>query len=232
MIYLKHTLDWFQFPSLVIDLFSFIVLFLIGLVSLKYYKLNKNKKSLYLSVSFLFIALSFMFKLLTNASLFYDKLINPTNTQIIVQTLQTIRTYNIFSNLTFTVFAFLNLIGLYLLYKLYQGKQTYSNVLLMGYFILISTYFSNSNYYIFHLTSFIFLVAISSFYWKQYSENKFINTKLLAYSFSIIAASQIFFIFTTFGKLFYLTGEIIQLGGYALLLLIITHIQKNGKKKI
>ena len=163
MIYLKHTLDWFQFPSLIIDLFSFIVLLMISIVSIKYYKLNKNKKSLYLSVSFLFIALSFMFKLLTNASLFYDKLINPTNTQIIVQTLQTIRTYNIFSNLTFTVFAFLNLIGLYLLYKLYQGKQTYSNVLLMGYFILISTYFSNSNYYIFHLTSFIFLVAISSF---------------------------------------------------------------------
>jgi len=157
---------------------------------------------------------------------------SPTNNQVIAQTLQTIRTYNIFSNFTFTIFAFFSLIGLYLLYKLYQGKQSYSNVLLMSYFILISTYFSNSNYYIFHLTSLIFLMAISSFYWKQYSKNKFINTKLLAYSFSIITASQIFFIFTTFGKLFYLTGEIIQLGGYALLLIIITHIQKNGKKKI
>lgn len=232
MIYLKHTLDWFQFPSLVIDLFSFIVLFLIGLVSLKYYKLNKNRKSLYLSISFSFIALSFLFKLLTNIALFYDDLINPTNTQILMQTLQTVRGYNIFSNLTFTIFAFFNLIGLYLLYKLYQGKQTYSSVFLMSYFILISTYFSNSNYYIFHLTALIFLISISSFYWKQYSKNLFINTKLLALSFSIISASQLFFIFTTFGKLFYLTGEIVQLGGYALLLLIITHIQKNGKKKI
>ena len=229
MIYLKHTLDWFQFPSLVIDLFSFIVLFLIGLVSLKYYKLNKNKKSLYLSISFSFIALSFLFKLLTNVAMFYDDLINP---QIGIQTLQIIREYNIFSNLTFTIFAFFNLIGLYLLYKLYQGKQTSSNTFLMSYFILISTYFSNSNYYIFHLTSLIFLISISAFYWKKYSENLFINTKLLALSFSIISASQIFFIFTTFGKLFYLAGEIIQLGGYALLLLIITHIQKNGKKKI
>jgi hypothetical protein len=229
MIYLKHTLEWFQFPSLVIDLFSFIVLLLISAVSLKYYKLNKNKKSLYLSISFSFIAISFLFKLLTNAALFYDKFVTPSNAQIIIQT---IRDYNIFSNLTFTIFAFFSLIGLYLLYKLYQGKQTYSNILLMSYFILISTYFSKSNYYIFHLTSLIFLISISSFYWKQYSKNNFINTKLLAYSFSIITTSQIFFIFTTFGKLFYLTGEIVQLGGYALLLLIITHIQKNGKKTV
>jgi hypothetical protein len=228
MIYLSQSGDWFNIPSIVIDLFSFLVLFLISMTSLKYYKLNKNKKYLYLGGAFLLICSSFLFKLFTNLTVYYKGLVETSARTAVIVTLEAIRSYNIFSDLTFTLFTFLNLMGLYMLYSIYQQKQSRSSIVLISYFILISTYISNSNYYIFHLTSLIFLTAITSLYFSKHKSNGYINTKVLAYSFGVIAISQLLFMFTSISPLFYMMGEIIQLGGYALLFLIFRRVTKNG----
>jgi len=228
MIYLNQSGDWFNIPSIVIDLFSFVVLLLISLSSQKYYKLSKDKRYFYLSGAFLLICSSFLFKLFTNLTVYYNSFIETSVKTTVVVTLEAIRSYNIFSNVTFALFTFLNLIGLYLLYSIYQQKQSKSSIILISYFILISTYVSNSNYYVFHLTSLIFLTAITSLYLSRYKLNKYINTQVLAYSFGIIAISQLLFIFTSISPAFYMMGEIVQLGGYALLFLILRRVMNNG----
>ena len=139
MIYLSQSGDWFNIPSIVIDLFSFLVLFLISMTSLKYYKLNKNKKYLYLGGAFLLICSSFLFKLFTNLTVYYKGLVETSARTAVIVTLEAIRSYNIFSDLTFTLFTFLNLMGLYMLYSIYQQKQSRSSIVLISYFILIST---------------------------------------------------------------------------------------------
>ena len=132
MIHLKFSPEWFNLPSLTIDFFSFIVLLIISLVSLKYYRINKsNRKYYYLSFSFFLICLSFLFKFLTNITVYYDIIARPTTQSVVFTTLDTIRDFNIFSNITFAAFAFLNLIGLYYLYSIYQSNQSKSSIFLL-----------------------------------------------------------------------------------------------------
>ena len=232
MIPLKFSPEWFYLPSTIIDFFSFIVILSISIISLKYYRLNKlNKKYYYLAFSFFLICLSFLFKIITNLTVYYDQIGPSSKPEIIKTVADTIISYNIFSYLTFAAFALLNLLGLYYLYSIYQKEQSKSSIFLIGYFILITTYFSYLNYYIFHITALILLSLITTLYLKKYDINKYKNTKLLAYSFGTIALSQILFIFTTIGRLFYVVGEIVQLGGYALLLLVLRRAIKHGKKK-
>ncbi|MBS3172228.1 hypothetical protein J4438_01440 [Candidatus Woesearchaeota archaeon] len=232
MIPLENSPNWFSVPSIIIDFFSFLVLFSISLISLKYYNLSGgNKKYKYISFAFLLICASFFFKLITNLALYYNEFIRADSPTIITDTLETIRSYNIFTDLTFTLFVFLNLIGLYFLYSVYQEKQAKSMMFLITYFIIISTYFSNLNYYVFHITSFLLLTIISILYFDKYALKGNESTKVLGYSFSSIAISQILFMFVSVDKSFFILAEIIQLLGYLLLFLILRNIIIHGKKK-
>jgi len=117
------------------------------------------------------------------------------------------------------------------LYNIYNKNQSHSHVFLIVYFILLSTYLSNFNYYIFHLTALFFLGILSLIYLKQYRESGHENTKLLYYGFLMLALSQIFFIFLGLNQYFYVVAEIIQLVGYYIMLLVWIGFSKYGKKK-
>nr|MBA4404750.1 hypothetical protein [Nanoarchaeum sp.] len=232
MIPLKYSPGWFNFPSIFIDFFSFLVLFSISLMSLKYYNLSgRNKKYKYISFAFLLICASFFFKLITNLALYYHEFVRTSKPTIITSTLETIRSYNMFTDLTFTLFVFLNLMGLYFLYSIYQEKQAKSMMFLITYFVIISTYFSNLNYYVFHITSFLLLTIISILYFDRYAENGNPHTKVLGFAFSSIAISQILFMFVSLDNVFFILAEIVQLLGYLLLFLILRRVVNYGKKK-
>jgi len=66
-------------------------------------------------------------------------------------------------------------------------------------------------------------------YYRIYKENKFANTRILITSFSILAISQLLFIFSS-GTL-QATANVIELISYALLLFLAIKIRKDGKKK-
>jgi TRAP-type C4-dicarboxylate transport system permease small subunit len=64
---------WFNGTDILIDLLSVIVLFLIGLFSFRFYKINPTKKNYkQLGISFFIISLSFAFKILTNFTIYYN----------------------------------------------------------------------------------------------------------------------------------------------------------------
>src|SRR3990170_997375 len=72
MIQVVYTPQWFYSKDLLIDAVSALVLLLIASFAVRYYKLNKkNKNYLYLAGSFFLIALSFLFKILTNFTIYY-----------------------------------------------------------------------------------------------------------------------------------------------------------------
>lgn len=231
MIQIDYGPQWFYLPSLLIDLAGFLVLLLISLYGLKYYKINKKKNYLHLSGAFFLICLSFLFKLLTNATVYYESLKNVYQGAAIVGTLEVIRSFNVFSILTFSIFVLLQILGLYFLYNIYNKNTSHSNVFLIVYFILLSTYLSNFDYYIFHLTALFFLGILSLIYLKHYRDSKHENTKLLYHGFLMLAISQVFFIFLALNQYFYVIAEIIQLVGYYMLLLVWIGFSKHGKKK-
>lgn len=233
MIQLNYSPIWFNIPSIIIDFFSFLVLFLIGTTSIKYYRLNKqNRKYFYLALSFFIICASFLFKLLTNLTIYYRHVVQSANPETVVTiALEAVRSYNIFSLVTYEMFVFLNLVGLYFLYSLYQKKQSESSIFLIIYFIILTTYFSNLVYYLFHTTSFLLLVMIANLYRNKHLKTRYMDTKIVMYSFGIIAISQIFFLFLSLNKYFYVLAEITQLAGYSLLFLILQRVVQHGKKK-
>jgi len=231
MIQIDYGPQWFYLPSLIIDFIAFLVLSLISIYGFKYFKMSKKVNYLNLSRAFFLLCLSFLFKLLTNVTVYYDSIKDSYRDIAIVSTLETIRSFNILSILTFSAFVLLQLLGLYFLYNIYNKNNSTSHVFLMVYFVLLSTYLSNFDYYIFHLTALFLLGILSLIYLKNYKTSGYKNAKLLFYSFFILSLSQVFFITLSLSEYSYVIAEILQLIGYYVMLLVWIGFSKHGKKK-
>ncbi len=230
MMQLVFTPRWFFVEDIAIDAVSALVSFLIVFFCVKYYKINKNKSYLWFATSFFIIALSFLFKITTNFSL-YSTIWATRQIGNVTLSYYGLQASNTIFNYGFLFYRIFTLIGLFILYELYQKEHSKPDIFLIISLILIATYFGISAYYIFHLISLILLILISFRYCKKCYSNKNKTTKLLASSFIVITISQFFFIFTAVNPLFYVAAEIIQFIGYVILLITFILVLKYGKKK-
>ena len=91
MIQLIYSPVWFRGADILIDAFSMIVILLIAFFSIKCYRISrKNRNYVYLAASFIMIAASFLFKILTNFT-FYSKILETKTVGIIAYTYQVIK---------------------------------------------------------------------------------------------------------------------------------------------
>ncbi|RMD67192.1 hypothetical protein D6817_02175 [Candidatus Pacearchaeota archaeon] len=231
MLKIVYSPSWFYPADLIIDIFSMLILALIAFLSFKYYKIRKgNKNYFWLSLSFSLLAVSFLFKLLTNFTI-YRHVENTTTIGFVTITIHSFASSNLISSIGFLGFRFLMLLGLFILYRIYQKSSSPYDTLVIVYLIAIITYFSREEYFVFHLTSLIFLSFITSIYYKNYKKSGNTNSQLLFYSFTLISVSQLAFMMIESYLFFYIVGEIVQLAGYLVLLITLVRIIKHGKKK-
>jgi|TARA_B100000315_G_C14499575_1_gene551667 hypothetical protein len=223
------TPDWFLNNDVLIEIISFMVLFLFFLFSVKCYNANKKKSILYLGFGFLLIAMGELSTILTKLVLYYDTGITREIGQA-VMTSQIVETVDIFYYLGFFFNRFLTLLGLYIIYKIPAEKKLSTDFFLIIYLLLVTAFLSNSIYYIYHLTALILLVLIIRNYYRIYLENNLSNTKILITSFSLMLISQTIFLFAELNFL-YITAKVLQLVSYITLLILIVKILKNGKKE-
>lgn len=229
MIEVIYTPTWFHGHDIVIDIVSALVLFLIAFFSIKYYKINtKNKNYLFLASSYFLIGLSFLSKILTNFTLYYE-VEETRHLGFVTLTYETLHSTNTLFFLGFLFYRILTLLGLYVLYSIYV-KQPTSNIFIIFYLILVLTYFSQSAYYIFYITSLLLLIFITHSYIKNSKKTRHYTAKLLAISFAIITASQLAFVFVKINPILYVIGELVQLIGYILLLITFILVLRYGKK--
>ncbi|MBS3136751.1 hypothetical protein J4401_07405 [Candidatus Woesearchaeota archaeon] len=230
MIELVYSPNWFHGKDIIIDTVSIVVLSLIAFFSIRCYRIDKeNKNYLYLAISFIVIAFSFLFSIITNFTIYY-KSIETANLGFLTLTYQAMRSTDILFFIGYLMHRILMLSGLFMLYCIYD-KHSKSGMFLGLYLILVSTYFSRSAYYIFHLTMLVMLLIITLQYWKNYRKVMNKTSKWLFYGFSLITLSQIVFIFINTNPLLYVAAEIIQLLGYIGLLITFIKVLKDGKKK-
>jgi len=222
------TPDWFLGQDFLIEIFSFMILFLFFFFSIKSYKLSKNKKVLYLGIGFLLIAIGELSTILTKLVLYYDTTITQNIGQIVI-TYAVVKSVDIFYHLGFFLHKFFTLFGLYIIYRP-PLKRISGDFVLTTYFIIISALLSQSFYYVYHITALIFLFLIINNYCKIYKKSKLANTKILLIALSLLAISQIIFILSKLSQL-YVIAQNIQLISYITLLVLIMRISKNGKKK-
>jgi len=223
------TPDWFLTSDILIDTFSLVILLLLFSLAFKSYKVSKNKSSLYLGLGFLLIGLAEISTILTKIVLYYDTSITSQIGMAIV-TSNIVSTVDIFYYIGFFFSRLLVLLGLYVIYKIpYEAKIT-KDFLIILYLIFVTALLSHSLYYFYHLTALIFLASIIDNYRKTYQKTKLKTTKILVVAFSIMALSQIIFLFSKLAYI-YAIAQMVQLLSYAILLVLIVKIIKDGKKE-
>jgi hypothetical protein len=223
------TPDWFLGNDILIGFFSFVVLMIFSFFAFKNYNLKKNKSLFYLGIGFALIALAQMASILTKLVLYYD--IGPS--QVIGQVIITshfLSSVDIFYYLGFFFNRFLTLTGLYIIYRVPERKMDFRDYFLVLYLIIVSSALSQEFHYIYYMTSFFFLVLIINNYYRKYKENKFTNTKILIFAFSILCLAQIIFLLSKVDILFVM-ANIAELISYVILLFLIIRIMKYGEKK-
>ena len=226
---LIYSPNWFFGKDIIIDSISIIVLILISVFAIRsYYYNKKNKNYLYLGFSFLTLALAYGFKILTNFTL-HSETIKTAKIGFTTITYEAIKFYPQLIYISLLAYIFLTLIGLYILYSVYQ-KQSWITSIIITYLIILTTYFSRSAHYIFHITAFLLMFLVTYEYAKTSKKNKSSSSRLLLGSFIIITLSQALFVFAKIAGLCYITAELAQLIGYIGLLIVFIRILKNGKK--
>jgi len=223
------TPDWFLGKDVLIESFSFIVLLVFFILCIRNYKLNKNKKTLYLGVGFGLIALAQLAVIVTKFVLYYDFSFTQSIGQAIIE-YNILKSVDIFYKIGFFFHRLLTLAGLYIIYRLPIKRKSPGDLLLALYFIVISAMFSSQLNYLFHSTALILLVLITNNYYTIYKKNRFLNTKILVIVFGLLGLSQLMFILSKMEAV-YVAGNIIELISYTIMLLLITRILKYGKKK-
>ncbi len=222
---------WFSGKDLIIDLISSIVLFTILVFAIKFYSVNREEKHyLYLISSFGLLFLSFVIEILTHFSI-YRKTIETHHVGLITITIQTLQSSSAFTFWGVLTYRVLYLLALYLFYCGYAKPHRKIHMLLVAYLLLIAGYLSQSIYYVYHLTTFLLLFIIADTLFRAYGKNRNEKTRMLAYSFLIIMASQGMFIFINLHSVFYILAESIQLTGYLLMLITFFLVLRNEKKR-
>ncbi|MBS3071211.1 hypothetical protein J4407_02850 [Candidatus Pacearchaeota archaeon] len=224
------TPDWFINNDVLIEAFSFLILFLFFLFALKAYNLSKKRSVLYLGIGFLVIALGDLASIFTKLVLYYDTGITSEIGQAII-TSQIVSTVDIFYYIGFFFHRLLTLLGLYAIYKIPPAKNKISSEFFLTIFlILVVSLLSHSFYYLYYLTAFVILLMIIFEYSKVYKKEKLVTTRMLLTSFIILAVANFTFMFSKLGPI-YVISQNIQLVGYVILLVLVIRILKNGTKE-
>src|SRR3989344_6721766 len=233
MIDILFNPKWFNGIDSIFEGISVIVCILIASYSLKLYKFNKNKNFKDFSIAFFILAAAFIFKILTNITVYYNVL-NTYNIGLLSFTISSIKSSAIFYNSGYLLYRWLTLLGLYIFITIKDQKGT--NSLFIIYLITIVSIFSTWSYYLFHITTLLFSGYITWLYFKDYRKNcelcdKKTNIKYPLFAFLIITLSNILFIFINLNGYIYVIAEYAQLIGFIILLYAFIRVIKYGKKK-
>ena len=223
--------DWFASKDIIIHGFNVLVLLIIAAFSVRFYFLKKqdNKNYLFFAASFILLAISFLWKIVTDITVIYE-IINVKQVGILDVTFKTIYTEKVLFVAGHLAHYLFLLLGLYILYVVLNRKSTMNHLFIL-YFIIITTIFSNFSYFIFHLTALVLLMGIAYRYFLIYKSNKRKSTKLLFTSFCILALSQVLFMPVKLYVNIYIAAQIVQLIGFLILLIAFITVLYNGKKK-
>lgn len=225
--------QWFANIDILIEGVSFIAVLLFSILCIKNYRLNKDKKFLYLGGGFGLITLAQLVVTIAKGVLFYNASFMGMEGEIVVPS-SLFNFINVFYSVSFFVYMALTLFGLYTIYKI--PKRVFEKeFLLISYFIIIITIFSRDITHLFHLTAFIILLMIITKYYEVYRKNESKGTLILLLSFAGMALSNAIFIFARLMSPIYVTASIIALISYITLLILIIRIleygKNNGQKK-
>lgn len=222
MLQVVYAPRWFFGIDVVIDVLSALVLVSLMLAALRYYRLSGQRKHALIATSFGVVALGFVINMFRNFVFYFSD--NPW-----MVSFSQLESSAVFVTWMIVLARAITVLGLFMLYSLYY-KDSRSTRWLVGFLLLTSMVLSTSAYFVYHLTSLLLLAFISAHYLNRYLQVGGRGKQFLAIGFCCIALSQLVFIFAALTPWLYVTGEVLQLLGYASLLIMFLSVRSIGKK--
>lgn len=229
MLELVYSPQWFYGIDIIFEFIIVIATFLVAFFSYKIFKFTKERRCFYFGLSFLAICLSFISKILTNFQLYFHFLTKNKVLETAIVNIYSHRTFSFFVTAYFfhRVLMLLALAGIIMILYRYDKKI----LILFAYLVAVIAAFSTSEYFIFHVTTSIFLGYIFYNYFQNYKAYPTKNTFLVSFAFFLILISQVIFINILTAVESYVIAQVIQVLGYITLLYAYIRINKNGEKK-
>lgn len=209
-----------------VEVLIIIVAFIISYYSNKIYRLVKDKNYRLFSFAFLVIAISFIFKILSNLTVLHKVNIHVANFVLAVLTeFEFVEAVNFVSLILYKSFY---LIGFLILFLILTKTSNREKIILFFYLSLIAILFSIYFNFIFHLTLVLILVFLTYNFLINYNKRKSVNAFLVFFAFLLLSIDHIFFILEDLDPILYLIGEILSLIGF--LCLLVNQIKINNEK--
>lgn len=223
---------WFYGFDSIIELIAIIVSVLLVYYSYKCFKLTKENKYLYFSTAFLSLTIAFIAKITGTLAIYKPTITRSALGSIIHQTFRSLTPYSI-NAIAFTAYIFFTLLGFMILF-LIISRLTWKNqrvIVLLVYFVFLATWISIIHYQLFYATSFVLLLLITHSYYQNYKEIRNEKARFVSIAFGVLLVSQALFVFVIYSRIIYVLAELIQLLGFAYLLIPFILIFKKKPKK-
>lgn len=218
---------WFFGVDAIFESIAIIATTLLFLTCFKLYKFTKKTAHKYFSLSFFFLALAFIAKVLTNILLYFPNLREMTIGFILDKYYLLNQTNFVFAIGT-TAFRFLMLAGLLGIFWIIGKSHEKNKMLLLIYFIAVVSAVSIFSivalgiviplYPVFYTTAAVLLAYITYFYYSNYLVKKKKATFYIFLSFLFLCLGQLIFNFVMIDLRVYVIAELLQLSGFFLLL--------------
>ncbi|MBS3174734.1 hypothetical protein J4440_02540 [Candidatus Woesearchaeota archaeon] len=221
MVSLVFSPIWFFGFDSVFDFISIIITLLIGFYSYKIYKLTGKKSYFYLYIVFLLLGLGLVLKSFANLGMYYDLLhkLGVIDTRLFGYQITALA---LFTYVLTTLLGYIILVALTL--KL-QGKRIISLLFLL---VFLTILLAKNSFMFFHLISFIIIMFyVMPYFYDNYRKVKTNMAFLVFTCFFLLGASHLLFALVFYSTQFYVSGVILQMVGYLMLLvnLILVHKQ-------
>ena len=227
---LTFSLGKFYGIDSLVEVLMIIVSFIISYYSNKVYRLVKDKNYRLFSFAFLAIAISFIFKILSNLTVLHKVNIQVANFVFAVLTeFESIEVVNFVSLILYKSFY---LIGFLILFLIITKTSNREKIFLFFYLSLIAILFSIYFDFVFHLTIIFILISLTYNFLINYNKRKSINAFLVFFAFLLLSIDHLFFILESFDPILYIIGEILSLIGFLCLLLNQIKLKNEKTNKV
>ena len=210
-------------------LFELLTVAVLGLISLKSYsifRVTREKKYKWFSYSFATIALAFLGRISMNFVVYTQEIKQIVAGAVIATFRHTSASYVAWNYGLFSYRALmlLGLIGIFLIITNSEKKKSW---ILMFYLVLLTAFVSMKVPYIFNLSAAVILALIFAQFYQNFLDRPKRNSWGVAMAFFFIFTSQVTFIFASFNHSMYVVGQVIQLGGYLMLLAVYIRVLRR-----
>ncbi|MBU2615986.1 MAG: hypothetical protein KKC19_02685 [Nanoarchaeota archaeon] len=210
-----------------IELLIFAVSLQIAYYSNRIYKILKERDYKLLSLGFLFIGLSLLFKIISNLTIL--ERIKIDDLYFLNHLFLEFGSLSITYLLSFSIYKFMYLIGFLFLFVMTTEIKNKKNIIMYIYLGAVTIFFSIYFNSLFHLTIALTLAMLTMNFYENYKKVMNRNTKTVFLAFFVMMFGHLFLLFSEDLPLLYIIGKITVLIGFASLLF--NQIQINNEKK-